>query len=124
MTIVGLGQTLREALPVLDEINNTWRAHSAALMMHPSASFGMWVAVQSSLERANITFQVLKMKVEPVVNSGKKRRLFKVHAKAGTLGLHVRSIATFRGCLGSHTTALKVGMHMMRMYDFLSFDAI
>lgn len=115
MTVAGLGQTLREALPVLDEISSTWRSHSAALMMHPSASFGMWVAVQGSLDRADITLQVLKAKVEPVVNSGQKRKLFKVHAKAWTLGLHVKSIATFRGCLGYHTTALKVGMNIMRM---------
>ncbi|KAL4912464.1 hypothetical protein BDW62DRAFT_214957 [Aspergillus aurantiobrunneus] len=77
---------------------------------------GMWPSVQSTLERSEITLRQLKERVEPVVNSGRKRTLFKVHAKAWKLGLHVRAISTYRGCLETHHTALKVGVMIRRMW--------
>jgi hypothetical protein len=115
MTISNTGHDLNRICHVLDEIILTWRTHSAILMTHPSASFGMWTCVQSNLDNVRVTLQRLRQELEPVVKSGQKRTLFKVYAKAWKVGLHSRAIIAYRGRLEPHRKALKVGATMMSM---------
>lgn len=112
MAISGLGQDLQGVSYILDQINYAWRSNSSALMMHPSASFGMWPNVRNNLDSLRTSLQGLKKEVEPILNSGRKRTFFKVHAKAWKLGLHVTAITTYRGCLDAHLKALKVSANM------------
>ncbi|KAL2864514.1 uncharacterized protein BJX67DRAFT_221674 [Aspergillus lucknowensis] len=115
LAIATLGSVVRTVAPLLEEISNTWRSHSPSMMIHPTASFGMWLCVQSTLERTETILRQLKKKVEPIVESGRKRTFTKMYAKAWKLGLNVRAISTYRGCLDANHTALKVGVNMMRM---------
>lgn len=115
MTISNTGHDLNRICQVVDEIIPTWRTHSSTLMTHPSASFGMWTCLQSSLDNIRVTLHHLKQELEPVVKSGQKRTLFKVHAKAWKLGLHIGAIITYRGRLEPHRRALKAGATMMKM---------
>jgi hypothetical protein len=84
-------------------------------MIHPSASFGMWPSVQGVLDSTGLALRQLKKKIEPIVNSGRNRTVFKVHAKAWTLGLKIRAISTYRGWLVANYLTLKVGATIMRM---------
>lgn len=76
----------------------------------------MWPCVQCNLENIRVTLQQLRQELEPVAESGqKKRSLFKVYAKAWKLGLHSRAIIAYRGRLEPHRKALRVGATMMNM---------
>ncbi|KAL3478683.1 hypothetical protein BJX99DRAFT_103558 [Aspergillus californicus] len=111
LTISGLGVVLQSTSVVLDEVSDTWRSHSASLMMHPSASFGMWPNVQNTLERFEIIFRMLKGKLEPVVKVDRSRSF----AKAWKLGRHLNRISRCRCYLESNNKALKLGANMMIM---------
>ena len=111
-TIANLGRDLHEVSNILDQLNFVWRSHAAVLMTHPSASFGMWPNLQNILESVRITLQGLRNGVEPVVNSGRKKTFFKVHAKAWNLGTQMDSISKYRGLLNALHKALKVGVNM------------
>lgn len=115
LTISSLGQDLRDVSHILDKINLTWRSHSSALMMHPSANFGMWPAVQDNLDCVRIILDVLHRELQPILNSGRNNTIFKVYAKAWRLGLHIGTISIYRGRLVAHEKALKVSANMMVM---------
>ncbi|OJJ36392.1 hypothetical protein ASPWEDRAFT_37959 [Aspergillus wentii DTO 134E9] len=104
--------TLTQTSQLLDEISLTWRTHSAAFMGHQSASFGMWPSLKKTLDCTGTTIQGLRREIEPVLNSGKKKRFFKVHSKAWALGMRVRAILSYKGRLEGNCSVLRVGRTM------------
>jgi hypothetical protein len=109
-----LGWELHNASQILDEINYNWPPNASALLMHPSASLGIWTDFQLCLHYMGQTLQRLKSELIPIV-SNKKRGIFGSSSKAWTFGMHIGAITELRKRLPAHYATLKVGACMMRL---------
>ncbi|KAL2191561.1 hypothetical protein L209DRAFT_60364 [Thermothelomyces heterothallicus CBS 203.75] len=113
----GLNRELPYVASSLGEIQQIWKTHGPTLMMHPAAGFGMWSSVQKNLESANISFQAVKSKLIPVLESvGKRGGFLGINSGAWKFGLRVRALAVYQERIRAHYTAFRIGTNMMTMY--------
>lgn len=85
-------------------------------MVHPAAGFGMWPAVQQSLDSTRISFNAVKTRLGPVLGSATKGGSFLgLNKTAWKLGMQIRTLAVYRERLRAQYMALKVGLTMMQM---------
>lgn len=86
-------------------------------MTHPAAGFGMWPNVQKNLESANVSFQAVKNKLIPVLESvGKRSGFLGINAGAWKLGMRISALAVYQERLRAHHTAFRIGTSMIRLY--------
>ncbi|AEO56630.1 hypothetical protein MYCTH_2301764 [Thermothelomyces thermophilus ATCC 42464] len=113
----GLNRELPYVASSLEEIQQVWKTHGPTLMMHPAAGFGMWPNVQKNLESANVSFQAVKSKLIPVLESvGKRGGFLGINSGAFKFGLRVRALAVYQERIRAHHTAFRIGTNMMTMY--------
>lgn len=102
---------------MLSELQQAWTTHRSTLMTHPAAGFGMWPNVQKNLESANVSFQAVKNKLIPVLESvGKRSGFLGINAGAWKLGMRISALAVYQERLRAHHTAFRIGAIMIRLY--------
>lgn len=85
------------------------------MMVHPAAGFGMWRAIQQTLDSARVSFNGVKNNLDPVLGSATRGGSFLgLNKTAWKLGMRIRTLAVYRDRLRAQYMAFKVGLAMMQ----------